>query len=284
MSEHGRDGARSSQGAERHGPVEHQWRPPRALRRHGWAPGAVRGGRRPRPLKMALLIPEPILLGFQEDGIDVALLDATALASVEAAAAHFLTAAEHAEWARLQQPPRRLEWLGARICLKSLLLRRRWVDDPRNCEVAKDPRGRPRLVQLSAGGPDVRYACSLSHKDRFACAAITSTPGVRLGVDIEMASPRLARVATAFAHDRDVVLDDRSSDERLAILWTLKEACSKVLGRGLAMSLLDVTCEEVAPGRHRVTTAEGVELQGRHLTYEGYVVALCAGPDLWDGS
>ena len=230
----------------------------------------------------ALQVPEPIPLAFEAEGIDVALLDATALADAEAAAAHFLTAAEHAECAQLRQPPRRLEWLGARICLKTLLLRRRWVDDPRDCEVVKDARGRPCLVRLIAGGPDVRYACSLSHKDRFACAGISSAPGARLGVDIEMVSPRLTRLAAAFAHDRDVVLGYRSSDARLAILWTLKEACSKVLGRGLAMSLLDVTSEEVAPGRHRVTTAEGLELEGRHLTYEGYVVALCVGPDRWE--
>jgi phosphopantetheinyl transferase len=233
-------------------------------------------------LTAALLVPEPIPLGFAEEGIDAALLDASRLADTEVAAAHFLTAAEQQECAQLREPPRRLEWLGARIGLKILLLRRRWVDDPRDCEVVKDPRGRPRLVRLVPGGPDVRYACSLSHKDRFACAAISSEPGVRLGVDIEMASPRLARVAAAFAHDRDVVLGDRSSDERLAILWTLKEACSKVLGRGLAMSLLDVTCEEIAPGTHRVMTAEGVELRGRHLTHAGYVVALCVGPDLWE--
>ena len=233
-------------------------------------------------MKAGLLVPEPSSLGFKEEGIDAALLNATAL--TDAAAAHFLTATEHAEYARLQLPPRRLEWLGARICLKTLLLRRGWIDDPRDAEVVKDARGRPRLVRLVAGSPDVTYACSLSHKDRFACAAISSAPGLRVGVDVEAPSPRLTRVASAFAHDRDVVLADRSSEERLAILWTLKEACSKVLGRGLAMSLLDVRCEEVGPGWHRVTTAEGLELRGRHLTYEGYVVALCVGPDLWEKS
>ena len=235
-------------------------------------------------MKAGLLVPEPIPLGFQEEGIDAALLDTSALADTEAAAAHFLTSAEDAEYARLQLPPRRLEWLGARICLKTLLLRRRWIDNPRDSEVVKDARGRPRLVRPIANGPDVRYACSLSHKDRFACAAISSAPGLRIGIDVEAPSPRLTRVAPAFVHDRDVVLGHRSSDERRAILWTLKEACSKVLGRGLAMSLLDVTCEEVAPGRHRVTTAEGLEFRGRHLTYEGYVVALCVGPDLWEES
>jgi phosphopantetheinyl transferase len=213
----------------------------------------------------------------------VAVLDVTGLVDADAAALRFLTDAEHAECARLQQPARRLEWLGARICLKTLLLRRRWVGDPRDCEVVKDPRGRPRLARLTAVGPDVRYECSLSHKDRFACTAISSAPGVRVGVDIETVSPRLSRLTAAFAHDRDVVLAERSSEERLAILWTLKEACSKVLGRGLAMSLLDVTCEETAPGRHRITT-ESVELRGRHLAYEGHVVALCVGPDRWEGS
>jgi hypothetical protein len=44
-----------------------------------------------------------------------------------------------------------------------------------------------------------------------------------------------------------------------------------------------VTCEETAPGRHRITT-ESVELRGRHLAYEGHVVALCVGPDRWEGS
>lgn len=213
----------------------------------------------------------------------MAVLDVTGLVDADAAALRFLTDAEHAECARLQQPARRLEWLGARICLKTLLLRRRWVGDPRDCEVVKDPRGRPRLARLTAVGPDVRYECSLSHKDRFACTAISSAPGVRVGVDIETVSPRLSRLTAAFAHDRDVVLAERSSEERLAILWTLKEACSKVLGRGLAMSLLDVTCEETAPGRHRITT-ESVELRGRHLAYEGHVVALCVGPDRWEGS
>ena len=101
-------------------------------------------------MKAEPLVPEPTLLGFDEAGIDVAVLDVSGLADGEAAAALFLAAPEHAECAQLREPPRRLEWLGARICLKTLLLRRRWIDDPRDCEVAKDARGRPRLVRLVA--------------------------------------------------------------------------------------------------------------------------------------
>ena len=66
-------------------------------------------------MKAALQVPEPIRLDFEEESIDVAVLDVTGLGDAEAAAAHFLTADEHAERERLQQPPRRLEWLGARI-------------------------------------------------------------------------------------------------------------------------------------------------------------------------
>jgi phosphopantetheinyl transferase len=62
-------------------------------------------------------------------------------------------------------------------------------------------------------------------------------------------------------------------------LWALKEACSKVVGRGIATGLREVTCEETAPGRHRVQMDNGLELSGWHTIHEGYVVALCSGTD-----
>jgi len=58
----------------------------------------------------------------------------------------------------------------------------------------------------------------------------------------------------------------------------LKEACSKVVGRGIALGLRDVVCEEIAPGRHRVSTG-GLALAGWHTIREGYVVALCRGEE-----
>jgi phosphopantetheinyl transferase (holo-ACP synthase) len=81
-------------------------------------------------------------------------------------------------------------------------------------------------------------------------------------------------LARAFVHERDALLGSRPDEERLAILWALKEASSKVVGRGIAMGLKEVRCEETAPGRHRVI-ADGLELSGRHTLFDGYVVALC---------
>lgn len=222
---------------------------------------------------------EPIPTGLDADGIEVTLLDLTRLGDREALAESYLTESEAAEYGELRHPLRRREWLGARVCLKRMVMRQGRVDDPRRCAVVKDPRGRPRLVFAPESGPGVVPDCSLSHKGRFACAATASTAGSRIGVDIEEVSPRLRRLADQFAHDRDSLLGSRPTEERLAILWALKEACSKVVGGGLALALRAVTVREIAPGRHRVVTGE-LTLWGCHTMREGYVIALCVGTNL----
>lgn len=220
--------------------------------------------------------PALIRLALDAEQVEACLLDLGGGHDLESTAPRFLSAGEQAELAELQHPLRRREWLGARVCLKLMVMRQGLVEDPRQCAVVKDPRGRPRLVFT----PDLTAAvvsdCSLSHKGRFACAITSSAAGARVGVDVEEVSPRLLRLARAFAHERDALLGSRPDEERLAILWALKEASSKVVGRGIAMGLREVRCEETAPGRHRVI-AEGLELSGRHTLHEGYVVAVCLG-------
>jgi len=218
----------------------------------------------------------PVELGA--DPVEVRLLDLTGLGNPESVAAEYLTPLEAAEYAELRHPLRRREWLGARVCLKLMVMRQGRVGAPRQCAVLKDPSGRPRLVVSPDSTAGVVGDCSLSHKGRFACAATSSAAGAKIGVDIEEVSPRLRRLADQFAHERDTLLGSRPADERLAILWALKEACSKVVGRGLAMALRTVICQEIAPGRYRVVTGE-LELSGRHTVHEGYVIALCVRAD-----
>jgi phosphopantetheinyl transferase len=219
---------------------------------------------------------ELIRLPLGDGAIEVCLLDLGLLAGLESLADRFLTAPERSEYDELRHPARRREWLGVRVGLKLMAVRGRVVDDPLRCAVVKDPRGRPRLADASDFAASVLADCSLSHKGRFACTATSGTAGLRIGVDIEEVSPRLLGLARAFAHERDRLAPRHSEPERLAILWSLKEACSKVVGRGLAMGLREVTCEETSPGHHRVVTA-GVELAGRHTIHEGHAVALCFG-------
>ena len=215
------------------------------------------------------------LLPFGDDDVEVFVLDVTRLAALEPLAQGFLTIEEHAEYAQLRHPERRREWLAARVCLKTMLLRQHRIGDPRECAVVKDARGRPRLAFSPELPAEPACDCSLSHKGRFACAGAARTPDSLVGVDVEEVSPRLVRLAGEFVHDRDVLIGGRSEAERLAILWALKEACAKVLGSGLDARFRDTICCETAPGRHRVTTAGGLTLRGRHVVHQGYVIALC---------
>lgn len=214
-------------------------------------------------------------LPLEEDDVGASLLDVTRLRDTEWTAAQYLTTREREEYARLRHPSRRREWLGARVCLKAMLLRRRRVADPAQCEITKDTRGRPWL----SFAPDVpvnpAYDCSLSHKGRFACAGASSTAGTSIGVDVEEVSPRLLRLAGAFAADRDSMIRSRPPEERLALLWALKEACAKAVGGGIGVALGSVVSEETAEGRHRVRTGDGLEFHARHFRHEGYVIAVC---------
>lgn len=218
-------------------------------------------------------------LPLGEPDVEVSLLDLTRLTDTESTVSWFLTPQEREEYTRLRHPARRREWLGARVCLKTMLLRRGCVSDPIECEVVKDTRGRP---SLSFGpGPPANgvYDCSLSHKGRFACAGASSLMGTRVGVDIEEVSPRLLRLADAFARDRDFLIRPRPPQERLALLWAVKEACAKAVGVGLGVALGDVICEETAEGQLRVWTGDGLTFRARHLLHEGYVIALCLKQD-----
>ena len=220
-------------------------------------------------------------LPFGEEDVEVSLLDVTRLVDTDSIASRFLREREREDYARLRHPSRRREWLGARVCLKTMLLRRRDVSDPIQCEIVKDASGRPRLSFAPGGSASVAYDCSLSHKDRFACAcacaSASSRADARVGVHIHKVSPRLLRLAGAFAGDRASLIRPRPPEERLALLWALKEACAKAVGGGLGTALGHVSCEETAEGRHQVRTREGIAFHARHVLHDGYVVALCLG-------
>lgn len=214
-------------------------------------------------------------LPLGDEHVEVSLLDVTRMAETDATATRFLTLRERAEYARLRHPGRRREWLGARVCLKTMLLRNRSVSDPTECEIMKDARGRPWL-SFAPGLPGRKvYDCSLSHKGRFASACASAMADRAVGVDVEEISPRLLRLAGAFVGDRATFFRSRPPEERLALLWALKEARAKAVGGGIGTAMQSVTCEETAVGRHRITAGDGLQLRARHLVYEGYIIAVC---------
>jgi phosphopantetheinyl transferase len=218
---------------------------------------------------------ELVPLPLDHQDIEVCLVDLARLKDAESAVARFLTPKEREEYFSLGHPWRRQEWLGARICLKAMLVRRGCVSDPIQCEIQKDASGRPGLSFRPGLPLTAVYDCSLSHKARFACACASSLAKTRVGVDIEKVSPRLASLASAFVNQRDSLIRPRPPEVRLAVLWSLKEACAKAVGVGMAVGLAEVICEETAEGRHQVRIEGGPVCRARHLMHEGYVIALC---------
>lgn len=216
-------------------------------------------------------------LPLSTEEVEVSLLDLTRVADEPALASRFLTPPERAEYAQLSHPSRRREWLGARVCLKAMLLRRGRVEDPLQCAITKDASGRPRLSFATGAHVGADYACSLSHKGRFAGACAATAPGASVGVDIEEVSPRLLRLAGVLASDRDSLPGARAPEERLALLWALREACAKAVGGGIGVAMGNMSCEETTEGHCRVTTGDGLQFRARHVLHDGYVVAVCFG-------
>lgn len=222
---------------------------------------------------------ELVSLPLGDEGVEVSLLDLTGLVDTESTAARVLTPEERGEYARLAHPLRRREWLGARVCLKAMLLRRGCVSDPMQVAIMKDARGRPWL-SFAPGLPGaIIHDCSLSHKGRFACAGASSSADTRIGVDVEKISPRLLRVAGAVVRERDTLIGSHSPEERLAMLWALKEACAKAAGGDIGVVLSDVFSRETAEGRHQVWTGDGREFRAWCVRRDEYVIALCLGTE-----
>jgi len=217
----------------------------------------------------------PLLPLLQDEDLEVCLLDLAGLTDQEATASRFLTSGEREQYAELRHPARRREWLGARVCLKTMLLRRGSVSDPLECEVVKDARGRPGLSFAPGLPANGVHDCSLSHKGRFACACVSRIADSRVGVDIEEVSPRLLRLADAFTGDRDSLRRSHPPTERLTLLWALKEARAKAAGGGIGLALMSVACRETAEGHLRVSTGDGLECRARYFLHDGYAVAVC---------
>ena len=75
-----------------------------------------------------------------------------------------------------------------------------------------------------------RYHFSISHCGDYAAAIVSSTH--RIGIDIELQRPTVAKIAAKFLHEEeinDTLLQDITS---LTILWSTKEAIFKWWGLG----------------------------------------------------
>ncbi len=112
---------------------------------------------------------------------------------------------------------RKMEWLAARLALKTLIDER----DLSPFSITKDEFGKPHLAGSETG-------ISISHTKHYG-AAIVNTSGPT-GIDIEFPRNQIQRIAHKFlhAHEKAWASDNM---EKLTWIWSAKEALYKLHGR-----------------------------------------------------
>jgi len=119
---------------------------------------------------------------------------------------------------------RHLHWLGTRVLLRTMLNTADYID----CQV--DEHGKPYLVNMP-------YHMSLSHS--FDYAAVMLSKSKPVGIDIELISPKVERIAHKFLNKQELsFIGSENRVEQLYVAWCAKEAVYKCNGRKV-ISFLD---------------------------------------------
>ena len=119
----------------------------------------------------------------------------------------------------ITHPHKRLQHLAGRFLLPFL-----FADFP-HAEIEIADTRKPFL-------PEEQYHFSISHCGNYAAAIVSST--YRVGIDIEMITPRVERIKEKFLHPGELAFV-HSQDQQiplLTLLWSAKEAMFKWWGNG----------------------------------------------------
>lgn len=165
-----------------------------------------------------------------------------------------LVGEEHRIYARYRSPRRRAEFLAGRIAARRAVARALCDERGAELEIGKDPTGAPSVV----GHPALHVSISHSH----ALAAAIAAP-FAVGVDLERTEPRPAAFARLFftdaEHERLATVPEPEREELLHVLWTRKEAASKVgrWGGRLPFGTLDCSGETVTVSGRTIALRSG---------------------------
>jgi phosphopantetheinyl transferase len=121
----------------------------------------------------------------------------------------------------ISHPHKRLQHLAGRYLLRQL-----FPDFPYE-EIAIADTRKPYL-------PDEQYHFSISHCGDYAAALVSSQ--YRVGIDIEIMTPRIHRIKEKFLHPAELSFVHQATDAMqvpmLTLLWSVKEAMYKWWGLG----------------------------------------------------
>ena len=120
----------------------------------------------------------------------------------------------------IMHPQKRLQHLAGRYLLGYL-----FPDFPAELIEIADTR-KPFL-------PNEQYHFSISHCGNFAAAIVSKTE--RVGIDVELLTPRVEKIKHKFLHPAELQMVDHANIDRiqlLTLLWSAKEAMFKWWGNG----------------------------------------------------
>lgn len=167
------------------------------------------------------------------------------------------------------------EWLAVRIALKQLMLLDGLAESPLHIHIRKAASGEPYVVIYHPKTHAyARYACSLSHKGPLVMAAYSRDKRCRVGVDLERRSWRLSYLRRRYLAEDDQLLDKADGVGDCAILWSLKEATSKVLGVGMGYGFKNLICRETSVGVCEIHDRDGHDYVGMYGWFGHYVMTI----------
>lgn len=169
---------------------------------------------------------------------------------------------------------RRREWIASRTALRILTALTAASDRPLDAKIIKDRYGRP-TVRVVKQGVMVDVACSISHKEGWVAVCLAEDGVTAVGIDIETVSERPVRLAGAFSHAKDCAAGIEDARRKYTLLWSCKEAASKVLGLGLLVDYKKIVAVIDDAGRIRIDFNGEVEMEGAAMHLDDAVVVCC---------
>jgi 4'-phosphopantetheinyl transferase len=116
---------------------------------------------------------------------------------------------------KLVSEKRKLEFLGIRIALKSLI--------GREIQIQYDGEGKPSLSDNS-------YQISVSHSNKW--IAVMIHPNKKTGIDIECPTDKIQKLYTRFLSlTEQKELSGGKDNKQLLLAWSAKEALFKIIGK-----------------------------------------------------
>jgi 4'-phosphopantetheinyl transferase len=158
----------------------------------------------------------------------------------------YLTPYELERLSKLRFPKRRAEWLHGRWTMKYLL--RHSIPayanlPPVQVQLKNEPEGMPFLEKASDGSRLPLYI-SISHREHRAFCALTDVPSFKVGIDLEWVESRPPSFLEDYFTTREFAagLEHQGLERDIwfTLLWSLKEAVLKAVGKGLRLDTRNV--------------------------------------------